>query len=118
MKNGKLIPLCAAADVAPGCAFRAEHDGCAYAVFNVEGALYVTQDECTHGPSSLSEGFVLDDEVECSFHQGRFHIPSGKASCAPATEALKTWKAHLVDGKICIDPEQAQSAAADAGDGK
>lgn len=104
MKTRQLIALCAAEDVAPGCAVRAEAGGCAYAVFNVEGRVYVTQDECTHGPGSLSEGYVLDDEIECPFHQGRFHIPSGSATCAPATEPLKTWKAELVDGNICIDP--------------
>lgn len=112
MKSGQLIALCPAADVAPGCALRAESGGCAYAVFNVDGAHYVTQDECTHGPGSLSEGYVLDDEVECPFHQGRFHIPSGQATCAPATEPLKIWKAQVVDGTICIDP-----AAAEGGTG-
>jgi nitrite reductase/ring-hydroxylating ferredoxin subunit len=106
MKNATLIPLCGIADVAPGCAMRAESGGCAYAVFNVENKLYVTQDGCTHGPGSLAEGYVLDDEVECPFHQGRFHIPSGRATCAPATEALKTWKAVVIDGKVWIDPTE------------
>lgn len=109
MKTGQLVTLCAASDVAPGCAVRAESGGCVYAVFNVEGRLYVTQDECTHGPGSLSEGYVLDDEVECPFHQGRFHIPSGRATCAPATEPLKTWKPEIVDGRICIDPAAPES---------
>ena len=49
----------------------------------------MTQDECTHGPGYLSEGYIIDDEIECPFHQGRFHIPSGRATCAPATEPLK-----------------------------
>jgi len=104
MINSPLIPLCGVAEVAPGCAVRAETGGCVYAVFNVEGKLYVTQDECTHGPGLLSEGYVLDDEVECPFHQGRFHIPTGQATCAPATEPLKTWKAEVVDDKVCINP--------------
>jgi nitrite reductase/ring-hydroxylating ferredoxin subunit len=106
MKNNPLIPLCGVAEVAPGCAVRAETGGCVYAVFNVEGKLYVTQDECTHGPGSLAEGYVLDDEVECPFHQGRFHIPTGQATCAPATEPLKTWKAKVIDGKVCINPAE------------
>lgn len=106
MKSATLIQLCSVADVAPGCAVRAESGGCVYAVFNVDGKLFVTQDECTHGPGALSEGYILDDEVECPFHQGRFHIPTGQATCAPATEPLKTWKAEVVDGKICIDPAQ------------
>lgn len=106
MKNATLVPLCGIAEVGPGCAVRAESGGCAYAVFNVEGKLFVTQDACTHGPGSLAEGYVLDDEVECPFHQGRFHIPSGQATCAPATEALKTWKAAVIDGKVWIDPAE------------
>lgn len=106
MKGGKLIPLCDVISVAPGCALRAENEGLVYAVFNVEGKLYVTQDECTHGPGTLSEGYVIDDEVECPFHQGRFHIPSGQATCAPATEPLKIWKAEVIDGRVCINPAQ------------
>jgi len=107
MKKGRqIIPICDLSQVAPGCAVRAESDGCAYAVFNLDGTVYVTQDECTHGPGALSEGYVLDDEVECPFHQGRFHIPSGQATCAPATDPLKTWKVEIVDGKICIDPAE------------
>lgn len=106
MKDDRLIPLCEASSVAPGCALRAESGGCSYAVFNVDGSLYVTQDECTHGPGSLAEGYILDDEVECPFHQGRFHIPTGNATCAPATEALKIWKVRVVDGKVCIDPAE------------
>jgi len=106
MKDGKLVPLCGVSDVAPGCALRAEVDGRVYAVFNVEGAIHVTQDDCTHGPGSLSEGYVLDDEVECPFHQGRFHIASGKATCAPATDPIKVWKVQVVEGKVCIDPAE------------
>lgn len=82
-----------------------------YAVFNVEGKLYVTQDECTHGPGTLSEGYVLDDEIECPFHQGRFHIPSGQATCAPATDSLKTWKAEVIDGRVCINPTEPEGGS-------
>ena len=64
MKDAKRVALCAISDVAPGCALRVESGGCVYAVFNVEGAIHVTQDECTHGPGSLSEGYIHDDEVE------------------------------------------------------
>ena len=106
MKAGRQVPLCGESDVAPGCALRADVNGTAYAVYNVEGRIYVSQDECTHGPGSLSEGYVLDDEVECPFHQGRFHIPTGQATCAPCTEPLRMWKVNIVDGKVCIDPAE------------
>jgi nitrite reductase/ring-hydroxylating ferredoxin subunit len=106
MSEEQLTPLCDASDVAPGCTLRAEAQGRAYAVYNVGGTFYVTQAECTHGPGYLSEGYILDDEIECPFHQGRFHIASGRATCAPATEPLKVWRVHIVDGKVCIDPSE------------
>ncbi|HKA45520.1 MAG TPA: non-heme iron oxygenase ferredoxin subunit [Burkholderiales bacterium] len=106
MSDEELIPLCDASEVAPGCALRAEGQGCVYAVYNVGGNYYVTQDECTHGPGLLSEGYVIEDEIECPWHQGRFHIPSGQATCSPATEPIKVWKVRLVNGKVCIDPAE------------
>jgi nitrite reductase/ring-hydroxylating ferredoxin subunit len=54
----------------------------------------------------MSEGFIIDNEIECPFHQGRFDIASGCATLAPATEPLKCWKASVVDGKVCIDLAQ------------
>ena len=101
-----LAVLCDATAVAPDAPALAERDGARYAVFAVAGRYYVTQDACTHGPGSLAEGFVEGEEVECPFHQGRFHIPTGRPSAAPCTVALRVWTAHLVDGKICIDPEE------------
>jgi len=106
MSEPKLMPLCAASEVGQGCILRAEAHGCAYAVYNVEGRFYVSQDECTHGPGYMSEGYIIENEIECPFHQGRFDIASGNATLAPATEPLKVWKVHLVEGKVCIDPAE------------
>src|ERR1700730_10440687 len=43
----------------------------AIAVFRSGDRYYVTDDQCTHGGASLSEGLIEDDEVECPFHLGR-----------------------------------------------
>ena len=106
MSERKLVPLCTAAEIAPGSTARAELEGKAYAVFNLAGCFYVTQDQCTHGPGALSEGFVEGEEVECPFHAGRFHIPTGQPAAPPCTEPLACWTAEIVDGKVCIDPTQ------------
>jgi nitrite reductase/ring-hydroxylating ferredoxin subunit len=99
-----LIRLCAASMVRADTPVRVERDGKAYAVFVVNGHYHVTQDDCTHGPGSLAEGWVEGDEIECPFHQGRFHIPSGRPTAPPCTIPLRVWPARLIDGKIWIDP--------------
>lgn len=106
-----LTALCDAAAVALDAPALADCDGARYAVFLVAGRYYVTQDACTHGPGSLADGFVDGEEVECPFHQGRFHIPTGRPRAAPCTVPLRVWRARLVDGKICIDPHEAAGAA-------
>lgn len=78
--------------------------GTVFAVFLLDGTPYVTQDDCTHGPGSLAEGFVTGEEVECPFHQGRFHIPTGRPTLAPCTVALRVWPARVIGGSVCIDP--------------
>ena len=106
-----LVPLCPAEDVKPDTPVRADVEGASYAVFQIDGQYYVTQDLCTHGPGSMSEGFVEGGEIECPFHQGKFDIRTGTPTAPPCTEALRTWTAHIVDGKVCIDPAEVRSAA-------
>jgi nitrite reductase/ring-hydroxylating ferredoxin subunit len=104
--GGTLRVLCKASEVAADQPIKAELDGFAYAVFRLGESYFITADLCTHGPGCLSEGYIEGEEVECPFHQGRFHIPSGKPTLSPCTEAIRTWTAHLIDGDICIDPAE------------
>jgi nitrite reductase/ring-hydroxylating ferredoxin subunit len=101
-----LLPLCAATAVAPDAPVRVSSGDRTYAVFNVEGQFYVTEDQCTHGPGSLAEGFVIGTEIECPFHQGRFDIRTGRATAAPCIKAVRTWTVHAIDGQLCIDPAE------------
>jgi nitrite reductase/ring-hydroxylating ferredoxin subunit len=99
----QLTVLCDAVDVDADTPVRVEAGGVGFAVFCIGGRHYVTQDACTHGPGSLAEGFVDGEEIECPFHQGRFHIPTGRPSAPPCTVPLRVWEAHVIDGRVCID---------------
>lgn len=82
-----------------------------YAVFNLGGVFHVTQNRCTHGPGDLGEDFVKGEEVECDFHQGRFHIATGRPTAAPGTEPLQVWEVVIRDGAVWIDPDARRIAA-------
>ena len=103
MSAAKRLELCSAADVAPGAALKVEIDDLALAVFNVGGQFYVTDDACTHGPGSLSEGYIEDDVVECNFHNGQFNIRTGEVVSPPCMVPVKTYPAMVVDGKVTIE---------------
>jgi naphthalene 1,2-dioxygenase system ferredoxin subunit len=70
------------------------------AVYLVDGAVYATDNRCTHGDARLCDGFVEGHEIECPDHQGRFDIRTGAATGPPASVALATYPARLEDGRV------------------
>ncbi len=97
------ILLCKTDDVAVGSALKVETGDLILAVFNVAGEFYVTDDTCTHGPGSLSEGYITDDVVECDFHNGAFNIKTGEVVAPPCMVPLKTYPAIVEDGNVFIE---------------
>ena len=99
----KRIQLCDSADVAVGTALKVETEGLAVAVFNLDGGFYVIDDQCTHGPGSLSEGYIDGDIVECDFHNGAFNIKTGEVAAPPCMIPARTYRTIIENGKVCIE---------------
>jgi nitrite reductase/ring-hydroxylating ferredoxin subunit len=96
-------PLCEAWAVEPGTVRRVDRQGRSYAVFNVDGAYYVTDDTCTHGFASLSEGMLDGHVVTCPWHGGEFDVRDGRALSPPCTDPLRVHPCRLEDGVLRID---------------
>jgi nitrite reductase/ring-hydroxylating ferredoxin subunit len=97
------LELCSTEDVAEGTALKVEAEGLVLAVFNVDGEFYVLDDACTHGPGSLSEGYIEGDVVECNFHNGQFNIRTGEVVLPPCMIPMKTYPTSVEDGKVFIE---------------
>ena len=97
------IDLCSAAEVAPGTALKVETGELALAVFNIGCEFFVTDDMCTHGPGSLSEGYIEGDVVECNFHNGQFNIKTGAVVGPPCMVPVKTYKTLVENGRVLIE---------------
>lgn len=68
------------------------------AVYTVGDAVYATDNVCTHGQARLCDGFLEGHEIECPLHQGKFDVRDGRPTCAPVTDALRTYPVK-VDGQ-------------------
>jgi len=99
------LELCKVEDVGVGEARRIEAAGLTLAVYNLEGEFFATDDHCTHGPGSLSEGFIDGDLVECNFHQGVFNIRTGEVVQPPCMVPVKTYKTVVENGRVYIEVE-------------
>jgi nitrite reductase/ring-hydroxylating ferredoxin subunit len=98
-----LLQLCPTSDVPEGGAVKIERDDLILAVFNLGGRFFVTDDTCTHGPGSLSEGDIDGEVIECNFHNGAFNIVTGEVVAPPCMIPLRTYKVSVTDGQVCID---------------
>lgn len=83
---------------------RIELDDHILAVFRVGDEYFVTDDLCTHGESSLAEGYVEPDcAVECISHMARFSLRTGEVLAPPATVPLKVYPVRVEDDKVLVD---------------
>ena len=94
--------VCAADEIDEEDVIGFDVDDRTFAVYNTGSGFYATDGLCTHEAQHLAEGIVIDDIIECPLHQGRFHIPTGKAKSAPVCIDLKTYPVKVVDGDVYI----------------
>jgi naphthalene 1,2-dioxygenase system ferredoxin subunit len=72
------------------------------AIYTVGAAVYATDNVCTHGHARLCDGFLDGHEIECPLHQGKFDVRDGKPTCAPVTEALRTYPVKVEGGRVYL----------------
>ncbi|RSZ30601.1 non-heme iron oxygenase ferredoxin subunit [Variovorax beijingensis] len=75
------------------------------ALYNVDGRIYATDNVCTHGHARLCEGFLEGHEIECPLHQGKFDVRNGKPTCAPVTEAIRSYPVRIDAGRVFLSLE-------------
>ena len=92
-------------DAADGVlAARVENRG--LALYRAEGAVFATDDLCSHGAARLSEGYLDGHLIECPLHQGLFDVRDGSPAGAPCTVAVKSYPTKVEDGAILVGLEE------------
>ena len=98
------IPLFDTGDLSPGEIKLVEREGCSpIAVYNLDGVYFATDDTCTHGEASLSEGDIEGEEVICPFHMGSFNIRTGEAVQGPCVAAVRSYRVRVEDNVLYLD---------------
>ena len=97
------IELCKVEEVPTGEVRKVDAAGLSLAVYNLDGEFFVTDDNCTHGPGSLSEGFLEGDIIECNFHQGKFNVRTGDVVAPPCMVPIKTYATVAENGRVYIE---------------
>jgi len=98
-------PVCAKSEIDADYPLKVElEDGSILAVYRVGEQVYATDDLCSHGDASLSDGFVEGYDVVCPFHMGRFDIRTGEATGEPCHLAIKAYTLRIEGDDVYLAP--------------
>jgi nitrite reductase/ring-hydroxylating ferredoxin subunit len=66
---------------------------------------YVLEDRCSHEEFPLSAGEVDVEtcEIECERHGAMFSLKDGEPQSLPATKAVRTFAARVLDGRVLAE---------------
>ncbi len=80
-----------------------EVEGNRIALFNLEGEIYALDDACPHVGGPLSQGRVMEGEVECPWHGSRFDIRTGEVRMFPAREDVATYRVRVTGDDVEVE---------------
>lgn len=97
------IKACGAGEIESEDMIRFDYEGRTFAVYRTQNNKFCATDGlCTHGNVHLSDGFVMDNIIECPKHNGQFDFTSGKAKRIPACIDLKIYRIKIEDDQVFI----------------
>jgi nitrite reductase (NADH) small subunit len=72
------------------------------AVFNVDGALHVTDNTCLHRGGPLGEGDLEGETVTCPWHGWEYNVKTGHCANNPSSN-IKTYQTIVEEGEVKIE---------------
>jgi naphthalene 1,2-dioxygenase system ferredoxin subunit len=102
MESNAWTDVAAAHEVPDGDVIGVSVAGREIALYGVDGEVYATDNTCTHGQARLCDGFLDGHEIECPLHQGKFDVRSGKATCEPAAQDIRSYPVRLEAGRVYL----------------
>jgi len=96
------VRVASLADLPEGSLLAVEVAGVRICLANAGGVVYALRDNCTHQDYPLSEGYLEDGTIECSWHGARFDLESGRALSLPAFKPVQTFEVKVEGEDIFV----------------
>lgn len=82
------------------------------AIYAVDDEVFATADRCTHGGGRLSQGYLIDELIECPLHQGLFDVRTGAVAGPPCTRPVQTFPVRVEGDDVFIGLPPSEPVAA------
>ncbi len=97
-----LVAVARVGDVMPGQIKTFAVNGQKVLIANWEGTFFATQDLCTHDGGTLADGELIEGEIECPRHGGRFDLRTGAVTAMPPMFPIKTFPVRIEGEQIMV----------------
>ena len=97
------VAVAKTADIEPGKMMPVTAGDKQLALYNIGGAFYASDNECTHAYAMLTDGTIDGDVIECPLHGGAFEIKTGKGLGAPVFCDLKCYPTRVSGDAVEVD---------------
>jgi nitrite reductase (NADH) small subunit len=74
----EFVKVAKLSELDPGVAKAVEVNGKTIALYNVNGTIYATDNECLHQGGPLGEGTLEDDIITCPWHMWQYNVRTGE----------------------------------------
>ncbi len=98
-----LLRVCRTDDIPLNEAKRFDVNGTPVAVFHLPLGFFAIADTCSHEESSLSEGFIDEDMVECPKHGAQFEIQTGHNRSLPAIRPVAPYRVVVEGEEVYVE---------------
>ncbi len=101
--DGSWVDIGAGDELAPDEVARVDVGEQTFAVYRLGDRILATDGICTHSRRvHLAGGLVINGQIECPKHNGRFDIASGQPTRAPVCDALQTHVVEVRNGRVML----------------
>lgn len=101
---GDFIAIAKADELTPSQMKRVLINGKRLLLCNSGGTFYCVDEMCSHEDYSLYLGCIKDGKIKCSLHGSYFDLITGKPTCEPADEPIRTYPLKIEAGQVWIKP--------------
>ena len=89
------VRACALSDLPDEGALGVEIQDTPVAIVRASGEIFALRDVCSHAEVPLSEGEIVDGEIECWLHGSCFDLRTGQPTGPPATRPVPTYPVKI-----------------------
>jgi 3-phenylpropionate/trans-cinnamate dioxygenase ferredoxin component len=94
-------------DLAEGTALPVEVGGVPVClVRRPDGEIRAVHDVCSHELWTLHDGWVGDNDIECTLHGSSFDLDTGQPTSLPAVKPVPIYACKVTDDEILVDVDQ------------